>query len=108
MLAPMKDAPLPSAILETCLDVSDLPRSRDFYADLFGYPIMKTDERFCAFNVGEKQVLILFRRGSDPLGTVLPFGRIPAHGSQGRDHIGFSIPTDSLGRWRKRLEDRGV
>ena len=61
--------PLPSAILETCLHVSDLPRARDFYTGLFGYPVMKSDERFCALNVGERQVLILFQRGSDPSGA---------------------------------------
>ena len=52
---------LPSAILETCLDVTDLNRARDFYSGLFGYAIMKSDERFCAFSVGERQILILRR-----------------------------------------------
>jgi hypothetical protein len=62
---------LPSSILETCLDVADLEQARDFYAGLFGYPIMKSDDRFCAFNVGRGQILILFRRGSEPDGTTL-------------------------------------
>jgi hypothetical protein len=30
---------LPSAILETCLDVTDLDRARDFYAGFFGYSV---------------------------------------------------------------------
>jgi len=51
---------LPSTILETCLHVADLQRSREFYADLFGYPVMKSDHRFCAFDVGGRQVLLLF------------------------------------------------
>jgi catechol 2,3-dioxygenase-like lactoylglutathione lyase family enzyme len=99
---------LPSPILETCLDVTDLPRSRDFYSNLFGYSVMKSDHRFCAFSVGDRQVLILFRRGSDPQGTNLPFGFIPAHGSSGQGHIGFSIPKDTLPAWRARLAERGV
>jgi catechol 2,3-dioxygenase-like lactoylglutathione lyase family enzyme len=101
-------ARLPSAILETCLDVTDLARSRDFYAGLFGCPAMKSSERFCAFNFAERQVLILFRRGSDPSGTTLPFGFIPPHGSSGRGHIGFSVPEDSLPAWRARLAERGI
>ena len=101
-------APLPSAILETCLSVTDLPRSRDFYAGLFGYSVMRSDDRFCAFNIAGRQVLLLFRRGSDPQGTILPFGFIPPHGSHGQAHIGFSIPPESLAAWRSRLAERGI
>ena len=99
---------LPSAILETCLDVTDLNRARDFYAGLFGYSVMKSDERFCAFSAGEQQILILFRRGSDPHGTVLPFGKIPPHGSNGQAHVGFRIPRESLAAWQALLAERGI
>jgi catechol 2,3-dioxygenase-like lactoylglutathione lyase family enzyme len=94
---------LQSAILETCLDVTDLSRSREFYANLFGYPVMQSDDRFCAFDVNGGQVLLLFLRGSDPQGTVLPFGTIPPHGASGSAHVGFSIPKESLPAWRERL-----
>jgi catechol 2,3-dioxygenase-like lactoylglutathione lyase family enzyme len=99
---------LPSAILETCLSVSDLARSQEFYTGLFDYPVMKSDDRFCAFNINNRQVLILFRRGSDPHGTTLLFGFIPSHGSNGQSHIGFSIPPASLSEWRARLAQRGI
>lgn len=99
---------LPSAILETCLHVTDLARSRDFYTGLFGYSAMKSDERFCAFSINDRQVFILFRRGSDPAGTILPFGFIPPHGSSGQGHIGFSISRESLPAWRARLDERGI
>ncbi|HET7239185.1 MAG TPA: VOC family protein [Terrimicrobiaceae bacterium] len=98
----------PSAILETCLHVEDLERSRAFYADLFGYPLMKSDYRFCAFDVGRGQVLLLFLRGSDPEGTVLPFGVIPPHGTSGQAHIGFSVPAEDLPAWKTRLAERGI
>ncbi len=101
-------ANLPSAILETCLSVTDLDRARDFYAGLFGYSVMKSDDRFCAFRVGERQILILFRRGSDPHGTVLPFGNIPPHGSNGQAHVGFSIPRESLSAWQARLAEHCI
>jgi catechol 2,3-dioxygenase-like lactoylglutathione lyase family enzyme len=100
--------PPPSAILETCLDVTDLRRSRQFYAGLFGYSVMQSDDRFCAFNVGGRQVLLLFVRGSDPNGTILPFGAIPPHGASGRAHVGFSVPSESLPAWRLRLAERGI
>jgi catechol 2,3-dioxygenase-like lactoylglutathione lyase family enzyme len=104
----METPPLLSSILETCLHVSDLDRSREFYKGLFGYSVMKSDDRFCAFDVGGRQVLILFRMGSDPEGATLPFGFIPAHGSSGPGHIGFGVPTESLVAWRARLAERGV
>jgi catechol 2,3-dioxygenase-like lactoylglutathione lyase family enzyme len=98
----------PSAILETSLSVQDLARAEQFYADLFGYPIMRSDERLCAFDIGGQQVLLLFVRGSDPDGTVLPFGVIPPHGTSGVGHIGFRIPAESLDAWRDRLREQGI
>jgi catechol 2,3-dioxygenase-like lactoylglutathione lyase family enzyme len=99
---------LPSAILETCLSVADLEKARAFYERVFGYPVMRSDERFCAMDVGGEQVLLLFLKGSDPDGTVLPFGKIPAHGASGRSHIGFRIPAESLRVWRARLIELGI
>jgi catechol 2,3-dioxygenase-like lactoylglutathione lyase family enzyme len=99
---------LPSTIVETCLHVANLDRSRKFYSDLFGYSVMKSDERFCAFDVGHGQVLLLFLRGSDPEGTVLPFGTIPAHGTSGQAHLGFGVPAASLPAWRERLEKKSI
>jgi catechol 2,3-dioxygenase-like lactoylglutathione lyase family enzyme len=98
----------PSAIVETCLCVADLPRARDFYQKLFGYAVMNSDARFCAFNVGPRQVLLLFLRGSDPHGGILPFGTIPPHGTTGAAHVGFSIPAESLSAWRTRLDEHGI
>jgi catechol 2,3-dioxygenase-like lactoylglutathione lyase family enzyme len=104
----MEPTTLPSGILETCLSVTNLARSRDFYARLFGYPVMKSDERFCAFSIDAQQILILFLQDSDPDGTTLPFGFIPPHGSRGQSHIGFSIPQDSLSAWREKLKEHDI
>jgi catechol 2,3-dioxygenase-like lactoylglutathione lyase family enzyme len=95
--------PLPSAILETCLSVQDLSRSTAFYTNIFGYSLMRSDNRFCAFDIGCQQVLLLFVRGTDLNGTILPFGTIPAHGTTGVGHVGFRVPADSLAAWRARL-----
>jgi catechol 2,3-dioxygenase-like lactoylglutathione lyase family enzyme len=99
---------LPSAILETCLYVQDLPKARTFYETLFGYPVMAADDRFCAFKAGGRQVLLLFLRGSDPLGSVMPFGVIPPHNGSGPVHIGFGISSESLPAWRTRLAEFGI
>ena len=107
-LADQQTSVLPSTIVETCLHVEDLNRSRKFYSELFGYSLMKSDERFCAFDVGNGQVLLLFVRGSDPEGTILPFGTIPAHGTSGQAHLGFGVPATSMSAWRERLERKGI
>ena len=50
---------------------------------------MQSDDRFCAFDVNGRQILLLFLRRSDPEGAVLPFGTIPPHGGSGSAHVGF-------------------
>jgi catechol 2,3-dioxygenase-like lactoylglutathione lyase family enzyme len=100
--------PLPSTILETCLYVTDLPRARTFYETLFGYRVMATDDRFCALAASGQQVLLLFLCGSDPHGSVMPFGTIPPHDGSGPVHIGFGIPSESLPAWRTRLAEHGI
>ena len=99
---------LPSRIVETSLSVADLDRARDFYVRVFGYSVMTSDERFCAFDAGPQQVLLLFLRGSDPEGSVLPFGRIPPHSTSGVAHVGFGIPKASLPAWEAHLMGNGV
>jgi catechol 2,3-dioxygenase-like lactoylglutathione lyase family enzyme len=91
----MTNVPPPSSILETALSVTDLARSREFYSRLLGYPLITADDRFCAFRAGERQVFLLFLRGSDPQGTQLPFGFIPAHGTTGQGHVAFGISKAS-------------
>lgn len=97
-----------SAILETALSVADLQRSQDFYTRLLGYPLISSDDRFCAFRTGERQVFLLFRKGSDPTGTQLPFGFIPAHGADGQSHIAFSVSKEDIPIWLARLQEQGI
>src|SRR6266481_1173904 len=104
----MNQPPPPSAILETCLYVTDLTRARTFYETLFGYSVMAADDRFCALEAGRQQVLLLFLHGSDPQGSVMPFGTIPPHDGSGPVHIGFGVSSESLSVWRTRLAEYGV
>jgi hypothetical protein len=79
------------------------PVYANFTPTFFSDPVMASDHRFCAFRVGPGKVLLLFQRGSDPAGTKLAFGFIPAHHTAGQSHIGF-IPADSLPAWRAHLQ----
>src|SRR5260221_12980311 len=99
----MNQPPPLSAILETCLYVTDLTRARTFYETLFGYSVMAADDRFCAFEAGERQVLLLFLHGSDPHGSVMPAGTISPHYCSGPGHIGFCTSSQNLSAWPTRL-----
>src|SRR5260221_3409538 len=104
----MNQPPPLSAILETCLYVTDLTRARTFYETLFGYSVMAADDRFCAFEAGERQVLLFFLYGSGPHGSVMPFGTFPPHEWSGPVPIGFGTSSESLPALRSRLAEHSL
>jgi catechol 2,3-dioxygenase-like lactoylglutathione lyase family enzyme len=95
--------PQVTGILETALYVDDVDRAMEFYTRLFGFEIMRRDDRFCALNVSPGQVFLLFRRG----GTLAPVdtgsGMIPPHDGTGPLHMAFAIPADALVAWEQKL-----
>ena len=101
---------LPSVtrVLETCLHVEDVDQSSSFYENLFGFRRMAGDDRFCAFDVAEGSVLLLFRRGGTLKPVAVPGGLIPPHDGQGRLHLAFSIPESDLSAWEDRLAEQGI
>ena len=100
-----------SGILETALYVSDIKRSAEFYRRLFGFPTLLESERLVALDVSGRSVLLLFPEG----GTTEPFpvpgggGVIPLHGgSRGGCHFAFSIASEDVESWQRRLESEAV
>jgi catechol 2,3-dioxygenase-like lactoylglutathione lyase family enzyme len=97
-----------NGILETALYVQDVERSRQFYQSLLGLEIMDDDERFCAFDVREGQVLLLFQQGTSREPRPSPGGLIPAHDATGRIHLAFAVEASDLHSWEERLAQRGI
>lgn len=100
----MKRPPL-NGVVETCLYVSDVQRSRAFYERVFGFTAAIGDnERICPLTVEPGRVLILFQRGGtlDPV----PVGdsHIPPHDGSGEQHFAFSIPLESVEDWKSYLK----
>ena len=98
-------------ILETALYVSDIKRAAEFYRCLFGFPTLLERDRLVALDVSGRSVLLLFPEG----GTTEPFpvpggvGVIPPHGgSRGGYHFAFSIASEEVESWQRRLESEGV
>lgn len=100
--------PRVTGVLETCIHVEDVARSARFYEGLFGFARLAADDRFCAFDVGGHDVLILFRRGGTLEPVEMPGGVIPPHDGSGHLHFALAIPAEDLRAWEKRLGEAGV
>ena len=100
--------PRVSRVLETSLYVADLDRSRAFYQDLFGFGVMRTEDRMVALEVPGEGALLLFRRGGSREPSHTPSGIIPAHDGAGSLHLCFGVPVLELETWAGHLQEKGV
>ena len=96
--------PRVSGILETSLYVNDLDRSRRFYEALFGFLTIFQDERMCAMEIPEEQVLLLFRHGMTDKPAPALDSFIPPHHGKGSLHLAFAIPLRELAVWEDHLQ----
>ncbi len=95
-------------ILETALYVDDMARARAFYEGVLGLTPIFEDKRLTAYGVADRNVLLLFRRGSATETVTMPGGTIPGHDGSGPLHIAFAIGKDELGEWERHLALCGV
>ena len=95
-------------VLETALYVDDIDRAARFYEGVLALPGLTGDNRFRAYDVAGRSVLLLFKRG-ETLETVhMPGGTIPPHDGQGPLHVCFSIGAEDLPAWERQLGQHGV
>lgn len=92
-----------TGVVETALDVAKLSRSREFYERVFGFQPMVADERFCAYPVAARQVLLLFEQGRSKKPVQISGGIIPPHGGSGQYHLAFSCTPEELLKWEAHL-----
>ena len=100
--------PQVGGVLETALYVEDLERSVRFYQSIFHFETLFFDQRLCALNVADRQVLLLFKRGADSQPSVIPGGTIPPTDGSGHLHLAFTIPAAEIEQWEKWLGQNGV
>src|SRR5579859_1473914 len=101
-------APKINGIVESCLYADDLVPSIRFYRDRLGLRLIQSDERFCAFSVADRQVLLIFRSGSRQEPVPTPGGLIPPHDAAGQLHFAFAISKENFGAWEKHLIAEGI
>jgi catechol 2,3-dioxygenase-like lactoylglutathione lyase family enzyme len=97
-----------TGVLETALYVGDLERSIRFYKTVFEFETLEADDRFCALNVGGRQVLLLFRKGGTTAPVAIPGGTIPPHDGEGHLHMAFSIAAPERKKWEDWLSKKEV
>jgi catechol 2,3-dioxygenase-like lactoylglutathione lyase family enzyme len=95
--------PALTGVLETSLYVDDLERASRFYEEVFALTQMFGDDRLRAYGVGNRSVLLLFKRGASNCVTPLPFGTLGPHDGHGPLHFAFSIAGDELTVWEEHL-----
>jgi catechol 2,3-dioxygenase-like lactoylglutathione lyase family enzyme len=94
--------PKTEGILESSLYVSNLARSTQFYETLFDFRLISDfGERGCALEAGDRQVLLLFKKGASRTITA-------PHDGDGELHLAFAIRAEELPGWEAWLAENGI
>jgi catechol-2,3-dioxygenase len=100
--------PALAGVIETAIYVEDIERASFFYESVFELQKMAGDDRFCAYNVAGRDVLLLFKRGATTQPLSLPGGIIPPHDGSGQNHFAFAIASKDLSVWENQLEQHKI
>lgn len=94
--------PKTEGILESSLYVTDVARSAQFYARIFGFrAISDFGARGCAMEAGNRQVLLLFKKGGSAAIQ-------SPHDGDGELHLAFAISAEELAQWEDWLTENGI
>lgn len=100
--------PAMTGIIETAIYVEDVERASAFYETVLGLQRIAGDDRFRAYSVAGRDVLLLFKRGATAQPLATPYGVIPPHDGAGQNHFAFAIPAAELPAWEKQLVEHRV
>jgi catechol 2,3-dioxygenase-like lactoylglutathione lyase family enzyme len=94
--------PNTEGILESSLYVADVALAAQFYQKIFGFRVISDfGERGCAMKAGNRQVLLLFKKGASRNIT-------SPHDGDGELHLAFAIHADDLAGWESWLDQNGI
>ena len=97
-----------TGIIESCLYVEDLERATDFYEQVLGLRRIADDDRFAAYSVADRDVLLLFKKGASIEAFHFSGGMIPPHGGNGHNHLAFSVSAEELDAWERKLTEENI
>lgn len=94
--------PKSDGILESSLYVNDVTRATQFYEKIFGFRVISNfGERGCAMQAGNRQVLLLFKKGGSQ-------SIQSPHDGTGELHLAFAISASELEKWEQWLADNDI
>ncbi|WP_291720801.1 VOC family protein [Bernardetia sp.] len=90
-------------IKETCLYVSDLDKTQNFYHNVLELPIISRKE----------DAFIFFRAGSDVLLCFMneyaaSQEHLPAHFANGNIHFAFEAKVEDYQLWKNKIKEAGI
>ena len=98
----MNMPPATAGLLESSLYVENVATSAAFYEKVFGFhTISRFGERGCAMQAGERQVLLLFKKGASR-------DIQSPHDGSGELHVAFAVATADLPRWEDWLAENDI
>src|SRR5947209_4141516 len=90
-------------IKETCIYVTDLQRTKTFYADLLGLPLISlVKERHVFFRAGES-VLLCFIAEKTEKESILP-----PHGASGTIHFAFEVSATDYDTALRQIQEAHI
>jgi catechol 2,3-dioxygenase-like lactoylglutathione lyase family enzyme len=94
--------PKSQGFLESSLYVDNVSRSAQFYERIFGFQVISDfGERGCAMQAGDRQVLLLFKKGGS-------HSIQSPHDGDGELHLAFAISAAELARWEAWLTENRI
>ena len=97
-----------TGIIESCLYVEDIDRAAAFYEKVLNLRRIAGDNRFLAYSVADRDVLLLFKSGATTQPLQTPGGVIPLCDGRGQNHVAFAVPAGQLPSWEEKLAKHGV
>lgn len=90
-------------IKETCLYVSDLEASKEFYNRKLGFEVIgEVKDRHVFFRAGESVLLCFISEASKQGGT------LPPHYGAGQLHLAFEVHKSSYQTWKVKVKDLNI
>lgn len=94
--------PKTDGILESSLYVTSVAHSAQFYEKVFGFRVISDfGGRGCALEAGNRQVLLLFKKGASRAVQ-------SPHDGDGELHLAFAIRAEDLEGWEAWLAENGI
>ena len=90
-------------IKETCLYVTDLDRTRQFYQDKLGLAVIgEVKNRHVFFRAGSSVLLCFIAEMSRKGGT------LPPHFGSGQLHLAFEVSREQYENWKEKIKAAGI